>query len=72
MKNNKEITSKTEEVMGQVVDVTEKIYDRVQRVDFKSESLSASALDDLKLHLGYTRNFSDLAKVRLQYLKYGE
>lgn len=72
MKTTKEITTKTEEVLSQVVSVTDKLYGRVETIDFSVESLSATALEDMKLHLGYTKNFSDLAKVRLQYLKYGD
>lgn len=64
-----DITNKAEEILKQVETITDKLNTRTLRIDFDSEILSESAVSDLKLHLGYTKVFSDLAKVRLQYTK---
>lgn len=70
MKASTRINEKIEEVLDQVGSVTDNLYGRVRKINFEEASMSAGSLDDLKLHLGYTKNYSDLAKVRLQYLKY--
>jgi len=66
-----EINKKTESIMGQVAGVVEKLHTRVEKVDFGVEVLPESSINDLRLHLGYTKNYSDLAKVRLMYQKIG-
>lgn len=68
MENNK-INTQTNIIINQVSDVIEKIYDRTKKIDFKKIILTESDVTDLKLHLGYSKNYSDLAKVRLQYFK---
>lgn len=70
MKENKEINVKTEEVLEQISSVTDSLYGRVKKIDFTSDVLFPPALEDLKLHLGYARMYSDLAKVRLNYIRF--
>lgn len=66
---NKDINNVTDGVLNQVTDVLGKIYNRTKSIDFEKVILTESDVADLKLHLGYSKNYSDLAKVRLQYFK---
>lgn len=67
--DNKKILNKTDLIMEQVSDITSALAERTKRIDFKAEALGESEVTDLKLHLGYAKNYSDLAKTRLQYHK---
>lgn len=66
---NKLIPIKAEEILLQVANVTDNLSKRAQRVDFEVDKLSPDNITDLRTYLGYTKSFSDLAKVRLLYYK---
>ena len=66
--NTHEVIERTDKVINQVVDMVDKIYEEGKAVDF-SKDISEKDLALIKLHLGYSKNYSDLAKVRLQYSK---
>lgn len=70
MKTNKQVNEKTEDVLTQVAETSDRLYGRVKSISFDKGPLDNGALNDMRLHLGYTRNYADLAKVRLQYMKY--
>lgn len=63
-----EITTRLENVLDQVGDVIDSLHEPIKLIDF-SESLSDNSIEELRLHLGYTKNYSDLAKTRLQYTR---
>ncbi len=66
---NKKIETKTEDILLQVGDMTDSLVKRAKRVNFTSNFLSKDEIVDLRMYLGYTKSFSDLAKVRLLYHK---
>lgn len=68
MKNEK-INERTEAIMGQVDEMIDKFHSRLSGVDFEQEALTENNLNDIRFHLGYTKSYSDLAKVRLNYYK---
>lgn len=70
MKNIKQTEGDAEHLMSQVLTTADNMHGRVAKVDTTVESLNEGALNDLRLHLGYIKAYSDLAKVRLQYHKY--
>lgn len=66
---NTELLTKTDGIMGQILDISNHLSERTKRIDFKREHLSEDNITDLKLHLGYTRNYVDLARLKLDYYK---
>lgn len=63
---NQQITGSLEKVLGQVETVVDNLHAPIMAINFK-ESLSDNDIEKLRLHLGYTKNYSDLAKTRLIY-----
>lgn len=63
-----EITTRLEAVIDQVGDVIDKLHTPIKAIDF-SETLSDNSIEEIRLHLGYTKNYSDLAKTRLHYTR---
>lgn len=69
MENKTEtIKDQTEQVLEQSFGIIGKLNNSISELDF-GQSLSESSLDKLKLHLGYTKTFSDLAKTRVLYTR---
>ena len=69
MENKTEtIKDQTEQVLEQSFGIIGKLNSSISELDF-GQSLSESSLDKLKLHLGYTKTFSDLAKTRVLYTR---
>lgn len=67
----REITVNLEKVLNQVETTIDKLHTSIAIIDF-SGSFAGSDLEKLKLHLGYAKNYADLAKTRLIYSKVAE
>ena len=67
--NNQQISDNADEIIENVHEIVAKLHKRAVKIDFEKDEFSEAAINDLKLHLGYTRAYSDLAKVKLQYYK---
>jgi hypothetical protein len=65
---NKETNAKTETIMHHVSEIVDKLATRTTKLDFEQPFEDAS-IEDLRLHLGYVKAYSDLAKVKLSYYK---
>lgn len=61
-----EITNHIESVIDQTGGVINSLHSSIKKVNFR-ETLSENDIEMLRLHLGYTKNYSDLAKTRLMY-----
>lgn len=69
MKNKTEsINADLERVIDQVGSTTDRLNEAVKKVDF-NEEWGPGTVKKIKAYLGFTKNFSDLAKVRLSYTK---
>ncbi len=66
---NKQINEKLEATIESVGSIVDGLTQRAKKVDFTTAVLDEYAVSDLKLHLGYVRAYSDLARVRLHYYK---
>ena len=66
---SQDIQENIENVLDQVSHVSSKLFSSVKKIAFEKE-LDEDAINNLKLHLGYTKNYSDLAKTRLGYSRY--
>lgn len=64
---NPRIEIKIENILFQVGAITDKLAKRAEKIDFSAKMLSASDAKDLGMYLAYTKNFADIAKVRLFY-----
>lgn len=62
-----EIFDKQDELMVHVGDVADNLARRTKKIDFTKDELSDSDFNDLKLHLGYTRTYADMARLKLHY-----
>lgn len=60
------IKKNLEDILDKVSTVTNKLYTSVNKITF-SAVLSEASVENLHLFLGYSKNYSDLAKTRLRY-----
>lgn len=67
MKNK--IIDRTDSIIERVSEVADLLSERTKKIDFNKELLNEGDITDLKLHLGYTRNYADLARLKLHYFK---
>lgn len=66
---NKKIPEKTEEIILSVANVANSLSKKVNSINFDKINFDKDDISDLRIYLGYTKSFSDLAKVRLLYHK---
>ena len=66
--NNEKTNEKTGEIISHVGEMVDKMKVRVNAIDY-NDGFGESEVTDLKLHLGYIKAYSDLAKVKLQYYR---
>lgn len=63
---NLKIQENLEGILDDVGSMTHKLYGAVNHIRF-SGKLSSDSIKKIRFHLGYLKNYSDLAKVRLSY-----
>lgn len=66
-----EITGKLEQVLDNVEFAVTGLYGTIKAINF-GESLSDNSIEKLRLHLGYAKTYSELAKTRLIYSRVEE
>lgn len=66
MAKTKDITLQIDRALDQAGSIVDKLYTAIKTISFSGE-LSENSLNKLRLHLGYSKNYSDLAKTRLNY-----
>ncbi len=64
-----EITGKLEKVLENVEYAFNGLHGTIKAVNF-ADGLSGDSLEKLKLHLGYAKTYSELAKTRLIYSRF--
>lgn len=65
----KSINESLDLLVGQNDDIIARVHSAVANVKF-SESMSDKSIELVRMHLGYLKNFTDLAKTRLLYNRY--